>query len=173
MGRTDLVLRADAVAAAVALDMDGLGGELHGCAGLVAQGMEGVEQADGEGGTGAQSGHLGEIAVMMDFNAIPDVEVQETLPDSRMLDILGAHHIFNDGIDDACFVLEEGGEPAAGQIAIAGDAGGEHTAAVLVEPGGIVRATSEKGDAVGGAGNNHDRACPVQNGMEKRFICES
>jgi hypothetical protein len=82
---------------------------------LAAEGVEGVEEADGEGGGGAQAGHLGQIAVVVDFDAVADAEFEEGFADGGMLDVLGALDVFDDGIDDAGLVGEEGGEPAAGE----------------------------------------------------------
>ena len=160
-GGGDLVLGADAVAAEVALDVDGLLGELHPGAEFAAQGVEGVEEADGEGGGGAQAGHFGQVAVVVDFDAVADAEIEEGFADGGVLDLLDGLDVLDDRIDDAGLVGEEGGQPAAGEVAVAGDGGGENGPAVFAIPGRIVGAAAEKGDAVGRARDDHARPAEI------------
>jgi len=165
-----LVLRANAVAAALALDVDGLFRQLHFGTAFAAQGVEGVKQADRERGTGAETGHLGKITVVVDFDAVADAEFAQAFADGGVPDVLDALDVFDDGIDNPGFVFEEGREPAAGEIAVAGDGGGKHGPAVPAVPGGIIGAAAEKRDPVGRARNDHARVRMDGGWCEKWFI---
>ena len=58
-------------------------------------------------------------------------------------------------VDDADAVLEERRQVAAGEVAILVDGRGQHRAAVVAIPGGIIGAAAEERDAIGGPADDH------------------
>ena len=52
------------------------------------QGVQGVQQADGEGRAGAHAAAGGQVAVVVDFDAAVDLEMAQHLANGGMLDLV-------------------------------------------------------------------------------------
>ena len=72
VGRHHLVLRADRLLQHVLLDVDALAGELRLGRHLAAQGVQGVQQADGERRAGAHAAAGRQVAVVVQLDAAVD-----------------------------------------------------------------------------------------------------
>ena len=121
------------------------------------QGVQGVQQADGEGGTGPHAAAGRQIAVVMDLHAARHGEELQNLPDGRMADLVDRLAVLVLGVDHAEAMLEERRQVAAGQVAVLVDRRGNHRAAVLPIPRRIVGAAAEKGNPKRRSADNHGR----------------
>ena len=94
---------------------------------------------------------------MGDFDGVGEIEVQEALADEGVLKVGGGLDGFGAGVGGAEAVREVGGEAVEGEVAVLVDGGGEDGAAVDAVEFGEVGAAAKKGDAEGGAGDDHGR----------------
>src|SRR5438132_5055596 len=92
----------------------------------------------------------------------------------RVLDLGDFPDVLNLGINDAMPMVEKRREIATGDVAVFVDRSRENRAAVLPEPGGIVRAAAEERDSERCSSNDHLRnraagAAPPQ--RPSRCLC--
>jgi hypothetical protein len=85
---------------------------------------------------------------MMNFDAAIEFHEPEHFADCRMADLLDRMTVLDLGVHHTDFVLEEGRQIPARQIAVFIDRRCEDSPAMLAIPGGIVRSTPEERNAV-------------------------
>ena len=155
IGGPDLVLAADILADDLLLDPDRLLAQILGRGHPALQRPERVDEAHREGRARAQARARRQVGVVVDLEADRRRELAQHGADGRMLDLADLGHRLDLGIDDLVPVLEERRQLAQGDVAVLVDRGAEHGPAMLLEPGGIVGAAAEEGDAKGRAGDDH------------------
>ena len=115
MCREYLVLASHGFAEHILFDMDGGLSQLRFAGHDVLQRVERMEQADGEGGTGSQPGSCRQVAVVMNFQPVVDIEVLEHAANRGMLDLLIAVYELDTRIGNPGAVLEKRRQLPAGK----------------------------------------------------------
>src|SRR5262245_17542642 len=107
---------------------------------------------------------------MMNFQSLmASVMPLQHGPYGRVLNIRDFLDVFDDRVDEAIAVLEEGRQYANADIAVLIDRGGEHGTAVLPEPLRIIGAATEKRDPKWGAADDHWARVAARNAA--RSLC--
>ena len=122
---------------------------------LALQRIEAVEQAHREGRAGSDAAARGDVRIVVDLHAARDFQESERLPDGRMDDLIQRLTVLDLRVDNAVAMLEEGREVATVNVAVLVDRRGQHGAAVLGIPFGIVGAATEEGDPKRGSADDH------------------
>src|SRR6187402_2209813 len=94
----------------------------------------------------------------MDFQTVLAVQLAEHGLGRGMLDFGDLPDVLDPGIDDAVLVVEELRQVAAGDVAVLVYRGGEHRAAVTLEPRRVVGSPAEERDAKRRARDDHSAA---------------
>jgi hypothetical protein len=81
---------------------------------------------------------------MMDLETIRDIHVLQYAPHGRMLNVLIGSGMFDSRIRDTGTMIEKWRQVPAADIAVLIDGGGKDRAAMIAEPGRIVRAAAKK-----------------------------
>jgi hypothetical protein len=122
---------------------------------LAAQGMQGVEQANGKGGTGPHAAASGQVAIVVEFDVAINFEKAKRLADDGVADIANLTARFDLPIDETDPMLEERGQMPTAEVAVFVDGGGEDRAAVGTIPPRVVGASSKEGDPKRSSANDH------------------
>src|SRR5579863_167056 len=92
----------------------------------------------------------------MYFHSVGDAHVFQASAHRGMLDLAVAADILNLRIRNAAVVLKKRGQPASGDVTRFVDRRGQHRAAMLAVPHGVVCAAAKKRDAKWGARDDHE-----------------
>ncbi|MFZ0053012.1 MAG: hypothetical protein WAK96_14650, partial [Desulfobaccales bacterium] len=106
---SSLILRTHVLADEVLLYMDRIEGQLSFGNYLALSGVKGVQQAHGEGGTGADAGHGRDVAGMNYLDSLINADKFETCPHRGMLDFVDGLRFFSFGIANPKFVIKKWG----------------------------------------------------------------
>ena len=106
-GAGGLVLAADIGLDQLLFDIDGFQGKVQLGDILPLQRVDGIKTADGKGAGGAEAAAGRQVAVMMDFNAVLNIEMLQAGTDNRVLDLVNRTDVFDLRPDDAVFMFEE------------------------------------------------------------------
>ena len=117
--------------------------------------MDRVDEPDSERGARAQPGPRRQVAVVMNLETFAHLEPLEHAAHRRMLDLANVLNVFDDRVDHTKLVLEERRQLSHADVAVLINGGGEHGAAVLAIPLGIVSAAAEKRDAKRSPADDH------------------
>src|SRR5215469_16950005 len=120
--------------------------------------IEAKEQPYGKCRTRAQSSAGRQVRDVMDFDALLDAKKLQTGSHGGMLDGFVPDDIFHSGIGDPAVIFEKWWQPAAGDVAALVDGGGQHRAAVLAIPHGIICPPTEEGNTKRSASDYHGSA---------------
>src|SRR6185312_12473690 len=155
VGRHRLILRTDGFLQHVLLNVDRFAGKLLLGGHLAAERVQGVQQADGESGTGSHAAAGGQVAVVVKFDAAFDLQEAERFTDGRVSNLFDRLAGLDFAINDAEAMFEERRQVAAGEIAVFIDGGGENRAAVVAIPAGVIGAAAEERQAIRGPADDH------------------
>ena len=114
---------------------------------MAIEGLEGVEQTNGEGGRRSESCLPGQVGGVRNFDALALIQQEQGLTDQRVLELLGTQHGFCPRVVSAEAVFEEGGQAMHGKIAVLVDGAGEYRAPPLPKIGREIGATAEETDS--------------------------
>ena len=106
--------------------------------------MNGVDQSHGERRARSEARAGRQIAVVMNLEALVDLEPLEHAAHGGMLNLADLLDVFDDGVDDAKAMVEERRQLADADVAVLVDGRRQHGAAVLAIPLWIIRSAPEK-----------------------------
>ena len=154
-GRAGLVLRAHGLLKQVLLHMDGLGSQSVLVAHLVLERIEAEKQSDGERGAGAQTGPRRQVGDVVNLHPFLDSEILQAGAHGGVLNLVVPADILDFGIGNTAVILKKRRQPAAGDVAVLVDRGGQYRAPVLAVPNGVVSTPAKKRNPEWSAGRNH------------------
>ena len=103
--------------------MDGVQGELPLVGDVSLEGMQGIQESDGEGGTRSEAGHGRQIGIMLDLHPPFDPHVLQAFPDGGMDDLIYRLRQLGLGVPDPVVIGEEGGQVPAIDVTVLVDGG--------------------------------------------------
>src|SRR5579862_420186 len=117
--------------------------------------VNGVEQTDRECRACAHSASGGQVPIVLDCYALPDVEELQDFSDGWMVDLVEGIGRFDLRVGDSVPVLEERREVAARNPAIFVDGRREDRAAVVSVPGRVIGSASEERESERSSRDDH------------------
>ena len=151
----DLILTAHGLPEHLLLQMNRVPGQLHTADHIARQRVGCIDQAHSKAGARTHAATGRQVAVVMNLDAAIREKLLADCPDRRMPYFGGRIAGLGFGVNDPIPVGKEGRKIPKGNVAVLVDPAGEDGSAVFSEPAGVVRAPAEKGDAEGGAGDDH------------------
>ena len=143
-GGRHLILQADMLAEHALLDVNRLVRQrlLRDVAAV--ERVDGVDEPDRKGRARSEAGPRRQIAVVVNLEALADLEPLEHAAHRRMLNLADLLDVLDDGVDDAEAMVEKRRQLADADVAVLVDGRGQHGAAVLAIPLWIVRSAPEE-----------------------------
>jgi hypothetical protein len=153
--RHHLILRADRFSDKLLFDMDAFLSKLHFRAQAPTQGVQGVEQADGESRARSHTAARWQVAIVVQLQAALEPKMLENGFDDRVSDFRDGFARLDLAINQANAVFKKWRQVTASQVAVFINACRQYRPAMPPIPSGIVRAAAEKRNAKRSATDDH------------------